>query len=204
MKNQHKHRNLPQRQAGGESRLLPRRATGPRSARGKAIASKNAQKHGILSKDVVLETENRFEFDQLHSSYMDHIKPVGPVERDLVGFAVMALWRLGRVQRAEGGAISAHRKLLRDNFEAMPYREAMHDESLPKDEREEAETRWREHCDLCDCLAAVPAEQDRQNLQRYESHLFRMYYRALSELERLQRMRLGQAVPPPVKVELSR
>jgi len=204
VKNQHKHRNLPQRQAGGESRLLPRRATGPRTVRGKAIASKNSQKHGILSKDVVLETENRFEFDQLHSSYMDHFKPVGPVERDLVGFTVMALWRLGRVQRAEGGAISAHRNLLRDNFEAMPDREAMHDESLPKDEREEAETRWREHCDLSNRLAAVPAEQDGQNLQRHESHLFRMYYRALSELERLQRMRLGHALPPSVKVELSR
>ncbi len=39
---------------------------------------------------------------------------------------------------------------------------------------------------------------------RYRASLERSFDRTLSQLERLQRMRLGQAVPPPLKVELSR
>lgn len=40
-----------------------------------------------------------------------------------------------------------------------------------------------------------------EKFPRYESHLLRIYYRALSELERLQRMRLGHTVPAPVVVD---
>ncbi|MFY9584304.1 MAG: hypothetical protein WAR21_07430 [Candidatus Acidiferrales bacterium] len=40
-------------------------------------------------------------------------------------------------------------------------------------------------------------------LLRYETSLERQFDRILTQLERLQRMRLGQPVPPPVKVELS-
>jgi len=40
-------------------------------------------------------------------------------------------------------------------------------------------------------------------LLRYEASLERTFDRTLNQLERLQRMRLGQPVPPPVKVELS-
>ncbi len=40
-------------------------------------------------------------------------------------------------------------------------------------------------------------------LLRYEAHLERIFDRTLSQLERLQRMRLGQPVLPPIKVHLS-
>ncbi len=40
-------------------------------------------------------------------------------------------------------------------------------------------------------------------LMRYETNFERNIDRTLNQLERLQRMRLGQPVPPPVKVELS-
>lgn len=43
----------------------------------------------------------------------------------------------------------------------------------------------------------------RDQLLRAEISLDRGFYRALSELERLQRMRLGQAVPPPIKMDVS-
>ncbi len=38
----------------------------------------------------------------------------------------------------------------------------------------------------------------------FEAAIEHAFVRTLNSLERLQRMRLGQAVPPPVKVELSR
>ncbi len=49
----------------------------------------------------------------------------------------------------------------------------------------------------------VPHQAVLDRLLRYEASLDRSFDRTLNQLERLQRMRLGQAVPPPVKVELS-
>lgn len=40
-------------------------------------------------------------------------------------------------------------------------------------------------------------------LLRYEASLERAFDRTLNQLERLQRMRLGQPVPPEIKVNLT-
>jgi hypothetical protein len=50
----------------------------------------------------------------------------------------------------------------------------------------------------------VPKQEVLDRLQRYEAHLSREFDRTLNQLERVQRMRLGQRVPPPIQVELSR
>lgn len=50
---------------------------------------------------------------------------------------------------------------------------------------------------------SVPDGPALDRLIRYGASLQREFDRALSQLERLQRMRLGQPVPPPVHVELS-
>jgi hypothetical protein len=49
----------------------------------------------------------------------------------------------------------------------------------------------------------VPESLALDRLLRYEASLERSFDRTLGQLERLQRMRLGQTVLPPVKVELS-
>ena len=49
----------------------------------------------------------------------------------------------------------------------------------------------------------VPPQEVSDHLSRYEAHLSREFGRTLSELERLQRMRKGQPVPPPIKVDIS-
>jgi hypothetical protein len=50
----------------------------------------------------------------------------------------------------------------------------------------------------------VPPPAVSERLLRYETHLSREFDRTLSQLEHLQRMRLGQPVLPPVNVRLSR
>jgi hypothetical protein len=52
-------------------------------------------------------------------------------------------------------------------------------------------------------VAMIRKEPSPELLHRYETSLERQIERTLNQLERLQRMRLGQPVPPPVKVELS-
>src|SRR4029077_17574254 len=48
----------------------------------------------------------------------------------------------------------------------------------------------------------VPAGSALDRLLRYEASLERAFDRTLSQLERLQRMRLGQPVPPPLQVNV--
>jgi hypothetical protein len=52
-------------------------------------------------------------------------------------------------------------------------------------------------------ISLVPQSDRLDRLLRYEAHLRREREHTFSQLERLQRMRLGQPVPPPIKVQLS-
>lgn len=50
----------------------------------------------------------------------------------------------------------------------------------------------------------VPDSPRLDQLLRYETTLERSFDRTLTQLERLQRIRLGQPVPPPIKLDVSR
>jgi hypothetical protein len=52
--------------------------------------------------------------------------------------------------------------------------------------------------------ALIPPLPVSERFLRYETHLSREFDRTLAQLERLQRMRLGQPVLPPISVRLSR
>jgi hypothetical protein len=51
---------------------------------------------------------------------------------------------------------------------------------------------------------SLPPAEATDKLLRYESHLDRQLYRAMDELERLQRRRRGENIPPPLNVNLRR
>jgi len=51
--------------------------------------------------------------------------------------------------------------------------------------------------------AIIPGQQALDRLLRYETHLSREMDRILNRLERLQRMRRGQPLPPRLDVNIS-
>ncbi|HXZ31003.1 MAG TPA: hypothetical protein VEH30_01865 [Terriglobales bacterium] len=51
---------------------------------------------------------------------------------------------------------------------------------------------------------SLPPAEATDKLLRYEAHLDRQLYRAMDQLERLQRQRRGETVPPPLSINLSR
>jgi hypothetical protein len=51
--------------------------------------------------------------------------------------------------------------------------------------------------------ALIPKDEVADKLLRYQTTLERSIERTLTQLERLQRMRLGQPVPPPIKVQIA-
>ena len=51
-------------------------------------------------------------------------------------------------------------------------------------------------------LGNIPSREDLDRLLRYEGAIERQFYKALNQLERLQRLRSGDVVPAPIEVAL--
>lgn len=52
--------------------------------------------------------------------------------------------------------------------------------------------------------ASIPMGDAMDRILRYERHAERQLYRAMDQLERLQRRRRGESLPPPLKIEIER
>jgi hypothetical protein len=52
-------------------------------------------------------------------------------------------------------------------------------------------------------LNSIPEGQELNRLLKYEGSIERQFYKAIDQLERLQRLRKGDAVPPPVSIDLN-
>ena len=63
----------------------------------------------------------------------------------------------------------------------------------------------RENCEEAaqQSAAVLPSETVLDKILRYETALERQLFRAMNQLERLQRRRLGENVPPPVTMEIT-
>jgi hypothetical protein len=77
------------------------KAAGTKSPAGLQISSKNAIRHGLTSKTLVLSNESQAIFEQLRDSYIAKFQPQDDVEMDLVHEMVAALWRLRRMRGIE-------------------------------------------------------------------------------------------------------
>jgi hypothetical protein len=75
----------------------------------------------------------------------------------------------------------------------MEYEDLM----LTRQKGEDAEDATRR------AAAMLPDEEVVEKLVRYESALQRQLYRAMNQLERLQRRRLGETVPAPIALDIS-
>ncbi len=84
-------------------------STGPKTARGKHTVSRNAIKHGLLAREVVITAgdgeENLEEFHSLVDRLWESYEPVGVVEESLIQTIAICWWRKARVIRAENGEI---------------------------------------------------------------------------------------------------
>jgi hypothetical protein len=78
------------------NRLNAQRSTGPRTAEGKARCCHNALKHGLLSSQAVLETEDASAHEEFGAALRDELAPVGAWEEMLAEGVVAHGWRLRR------------------------------------------------------------------------------------------------------------
>ncbi len=182
--------------------LSPRGPTGPRTRRGKQRSRYNAIKHGIFSETVLKGCESTAQFRSLLRALQTDRRPEGALEELLVEKLASLFWRSRRFLRAECAEIAK----ASEPIEADKVEHYVSKLSVEELERillmpQEGVVAQRQY--TIDASLVLPQEVlDR--LLRYEASIDRSLDRTLNQLERLQRMRLGHTVPPPVKVELSR
>ncbi len=86
------------------------KSTGPKTARGKAVVGQNAVQHGLLSRSLVLPSEDPREFAQLWLQLQSEMAPVGTLEQTLVERIAIAIWRQRRLVAAETGMVTLQQK----------------------------------------------------------------------------------------------
>src|ERR1043166_3069090 len=77
---------------------------GPKTPEGKARSSRNATRHGLLAKCVLLPHESRENFEVLLNQYIERFGPLDAVEEGLIEEMVAAFWRIRRAWAKIGRA----------------------------------------------------------------------------------------------------
>jgi hypothetical protein len=76
-------------------------STGPSTEEGKARSARNAVKHGLTSKDLVVSDQEIDELQQLVNDLKAELKPEGATESLIFQEIIHASWNLRRVRRLE-------------------------------------------------------------------------------------------------------
>jgi hypothetical protein len=149
-------------------------STGPRTAAGKAKASRNALKHGLRAQATVLPDEKPDDFEFLVSELEDQFQPQTVVEWNLLRQLADAEWRMRRVPSLEAALFAAKIHETARDYDNFP-------EQLPEDAAEADRV-----------IIGAATESDASNgdtfskLSRYEARLSHRYFKALDHLRQIQ------------------
>lgn len=153
---------------------------GPKTEEGKAVSRLNAIKHGLLTKQVLVEEEEVNDLNKLADSLLEKLNPIGPMEELLVDRIISNVWRLRRAVAVETSTMEWYQ----NDFDMFPMGES-----------EEQQDRKRARNTL--------SNENIEKILRYETTIERSIFRAIHELERLQAKRNGKDIPLPAVVDVN-
>ena len=196
------------------------RSKGPDSEIGKAKSSHNATRHGFLTKQLVVSSEDQKLFDELRNALYADLQPLGALEEILVERLVLCAWRLRRLGYTEASLfryyvfdqqvilarqrVETFKKSTFDDLDLLQDTvitdKGQHAAALEAVEKAVAK---RECETLAIAFSSAATETDTlTKLSRYETTNERSFYRALHELQRLQEVRKGGAVAAPAVIDV--
>jgi hypothetical protein len=141
------------------SRANGARSRGPKTPEGKKRSSRNAYRHGLLAKTVIIGSESAANFRSLVAQHEEHFGPLDGVELGLLEEMASAYWRMRRSWAIE-------KEWLEQNLQAQ-------------DSPNEVTRIAKAFGDL--------AETKKLSLlHRYESRMHRIYQRSIKTLLLLQ------------------
>lgn len=151
---------------------------GVKTEEGKTAIKYNAIKHGLLSKEVLLEGEDETTLVEISTRLQMELEPQTELELVLIDRITANVWRLRRVMQIE-------REMIDDDMSDMVFSLSLGKKTLGG------------------ALSYDFANNDTYGkLIRYEASIERGIYKALHELQRLQAARNGEKVLPPVAVDM--
>ncbi len=163
------------------------RSTGPRTEEGKTASSRNALKHGLCAERVIIDAEDRDEWEALRADYADRHRPEGRAEVRLVDRIAQVAWRRERGSVMEA---AAWRSYARGGWVV--------------DAKGLGKQRWHEDSDPM-VAAMAPAIQngvvrELQRIALYEGRLTRELQRLKAELKEIQKQRRDLAAAERARV----
>ena len=160
--------------------------TGPRTPAGKAIASRNAISHGIMSPHpgIIEGLESEDEWDRHIDGIVANLAPEGALEEQLAQRIATLLWRLRRVTRYETAVINHHVATTRQDLHAADAYLAPNGKDVP----DPAPLRVAAYKEA----RVIPLDADVDKIMRYETHIHRQAVQTMHELEALQARRRGE------------
>jgi len=197
------------------NKLNAQQSRGPRTPAGKAKVARNALKHGLTGREVVLPNEDPEEFESFRLDLWNTLDPHDALEGALSDNIVAYLWRLRRIPKFEATIYrrECELRLVRQAAaEVQQYEERPDISDLLVVERDRPL-----HKEAKQKLASASAKLDNPSfnvalvfetspalstLERRESALLRSLQKLLHELERLQAKRAGEHVPTPEIVDV--
>ena len=91
------------------SRRNGAKSRGPKTAAGRARVARNATKHGLCAKRMMLLVdENAAAFGAFEAALHEELAPEGALQADLVARIVVAAWRARRADRLEAALLGRH------------------------------------------------------------------------------------------------
>jgi hypothetical protein len=156
---------------------------GVKTSKGKAISRYNAMKHGLLSKEVLIEGEDEKSLLQLERNIRAALQPVGELELLLTDRIIANIWRLRRAMKVERNSME-WQKNYEDPFEARS--------EIPLLDFQKSRERVRD----------MIANHSTEKLLRYETTIERGIYKALHEVQRIQAARAGDKPFAPLAIDL--
>jgi hypothetical protein len=94
------------------------RSTGPRTVEGKEVVARNAIKHGLTSRSVLLPGDDEKAYKIFVAGMTIFFAPQGTLEEELLQQIVNAMWVRRRIQQIESGAL---RYLVSDDIDPAVF-----------------------------------------------------------------------------------
>jgi len=186
-------------------------STGPRTPEGKALISRNAVRHGIFTRDLIIPAgdgkEDEQEYRELLDGLITSLNPSGQLECLLVEKVAVDYWRLRRVLRFETGSIrkqldtaindyfaktdyfgnKEHKTNKEINKEMAACRTCSDTHRLAELKQAKRKNKYAEEVTIK--ISSLPAEGDWDKVIKYEKAVQRSILQNLALLKRLQSMR---------------
>lgn len=171
---------------------------GPKSARGKAVASRNSVKHGLRSNaPVIPELESFEEWEVFRDGIVASYAPEGGLETELAEQSASLRWRIRRASRYETEMTDQYLQDIPDDMAAAAAyaKGALNvpaEESITLDKVGALITRRQ-----------LPSADVLERVMRYEAHLHRLWVQVHHELEAIQARCKGERVSSLTRIDVA-